>query len=169
MTIDTAKELQMNIAKEGLALLVLHPTADVQLHRECISHIGTAWDIPFGDTQEVISLLDRELDAIHAAEKNGTVTHVLPEEELPMNASGLETLDNIWDLFETSLRVDSPYARTRLFEMAKWLGVSEPAGLDRKDVGGKAGMDGTSQLTTPHRRSRPPEGGSSLFRQLCPL
>ena len=46
MTIDTAKELQMNIAKEGLALLVLHPTADVQLHRECISHIGTAWDIP---------------------------------------------------------------------------------------------------------------------------
>ena len=50
MTIDTAKELQMNIAKEGLALLVLHPTADVQLHRECISHIGTAWDIPVGDT-----------------------------------------------------------------------------------------------------------------------
>lgn len=49
MTIDTAKELQMNIAKEGLALLVLHPTADVQLHRECISHIGTAWDIPVGD------------------------------------------------------------------------------------------------------------------------
>lgn len=32
MTIDTAKELQMNIAKEGLALLVLHPTADVQFH-----------------------------------------------------------------------------------------------------------------------------------------
>lgn len=29
MTIDTAKELQMNIAKEGLALLVLHPTSDV--------------------------------------------------------------------------------------------------------------------------------------------
>ena len=66
-----------------------------------------------------------QVDAIHAAEKNGTVTHVLPEEELPMNASGLETLDNIWDLFETSLRVDSPYARTRLFEMAKWLEESQ--------------------------------------------
>ena len=84
-----------------------------------------AWDIPVGDTQEVISLLDRELDAIHAAGKNGTVTHVLPEEELPINASGLETLDNIWDLFETSLRVDSPYARTKLFEMAKWLEESQ--------------------------------------------
>lgn len=125
MTIDTAKELQMNIAKEGLALLVLHPTADVRLHRECISHIGTAWDIPVGDTQEVISLLEREQAAILAAEENGTVTHVLTEEELPMNASGLETLDNIWDLFETTLRADSAYARTRLFEMAKWLEESQ--------------------------------------------
>lgn len=125
MTIDTAKELQMNIAKEGLALLVLHPTADVRLHRECISHIGTVWGIPVSDTQEVASLLEREQAAILAAGENGTVTHVLPEEELPMNASGLETLDNIWDLFETSLRVDSPYARTRLFEMAKWLEESQ--------------------------------------------
>jgi len=34
------------------------------------------------------------------------MAHVLPEDELPMNATGLETLDNIWDLFETSLRMD---------------------------------------------------------------
>jgi hypothetical protein len=125
MTIDTAKELQVNIAKEGLALLVLHPTADVQLHRECISHIGTVWGIPVSDTQKVASLLEREQAAILAAGENGTVTHVLPEEELPMNASGLETLDNIWDLFETTLRADSAYARTRLFEMAKWLEESQ--------------------------------------------
>ena len=125
MTIDTAKELQMNIAKEGLALLVLHPTADVQLYRESITLIGAAWGIPAKDTIASLAFLDRELDAIHAAEKNGTVTHVLPEGELPMNASALETLDNIWDLFETSLRVDSPYARTRLFEMAKWLEESQ--------------------------------------------
>ena len=77
------------------------------------------------EEEEVTSLLEREQAAILAAGESGTVTHVLPEEELPMNASGLETLDNIWDLFETSLRVDSPYARTRLFEMAKWLEESQ--------------------------------------------
>lgn len=54
----------MNIAKEGLALLMFHPSFNVQPHRECISLIGTAWDIPVGDTQKVTSLLDRELDAI---------------------------------------------------------------------------------------------------------
>ena len=125
MTIDSAKDLQMNIAKEGLALLMLHPTCDVQPHRECISLIGTAWDIPAGDTQEVTSLLDRELDAIHAAGEGGTVAHVLPEDELPMHATGLETLDNIWDLFETSLRMDSMQARTKMFKMTKWLEESQ--------------------------------------------
>ena len=92
---------------------------------ECIFLIGTAWDIPVGDTQEIISLLDRELDAIRAAGEGGTVAHVLPEDELPMNATGLETLDNIWDLFETSLRMDSTQARTKMFEMAKWLEESQ--------------------------------------------
>ena len=125
MTIDSAKDLQMNIAKEGLALLMLHPTCDVQPHRECISLIGTAWDIPVGDTQEILSLLDREQEEILAAGENGTVAHVLPEEELPMNATGMETLNNIWDLFETSLRMNSPYARTKMFEMAKWLEESQ--------------------------------------------
>lgn len=125
MTIDSAKDLQMNIAKEGLALLMLHPTCDVQPHRECISLIGTAWDIPVGDTQEILSLLDREQEEILAAGENGTVAHALPEEELPMNATGMETLDNIWDLFETSLRMNSPYARTKMFEMAKWLEESQ--------------------------------------------
>lgn len=51
----------------------------------------------------------------------GTVTHVLPGGRTAHECRGLETLDNIWDLFETTLRTDSAYARTRLFEMAKWL------------------------------------------------
>ena len=41
------------------------------------------------------SFLDRKLDAIRAAGEGGTVAHVLPEDELPMNATGLETLDSI--------------------------------------------------------------------------
>ena len=71
MMIESAKDLQMNIAKEGLALLMLPPSLDVQLHREYIFLIGTAWDIPVGDTQEVTSLLDRELDAIRAEGEGG--------------------------------------------------------------------------------------------------
>ena len=32
MMIDIAKDLQMNIAKEGLALLMFHPSFNVQPH-----------------------------------------------------------------------------------------------------------------------------------------
>ena len=88
-----------------------------------------------------------------------------------MNASGLETLDNIWDLFETTLRADSAYARTRLFEMAKWLEESQNLldWIEKTDEEKQAWMEQVSLTTPSTGRSRPPEGGSPLFRQLCPL
>ena len=46
MTKENAKELQMDLAKDALALLTLHEELDVQLHRECIERISEAWDIP---------------------------------------------------------------------------------------------------------------------------
>ena len=46
------------------------------------------------------SFLDRKLDAIRAAGEGGTGAHVLPEDELPMNATGLETLVNDPTQFE---------------------------------------------------------------------
>ena len=125
MTQESARELQVRIAKEGLALLMLCPSADVQRHRECICLIGAAWEIPIADTQDTVSLLDREQAAIRNAGEDGVVAHVLPEEELPINASGLATLNSIWDLFETSLNTNSAYARMKLFEMAKWLEESQ--------------------------------------------
>ncbi len=125
MTIERAKELQMNIAKEGLALLAIHPSVDVQEHRECISLVGAAWGVPTVETQEAASLLDREQQAILTAGENGVIAHVLPEKELPINASGIETLDNIWGLFETALRTESASDRTKLFKMARWLEESQ--------------------------------------------
>ena len=84
-----------------------------------------AWEIPIADTQDTISLLDREQAALRNAGENDEVAHVLPEDELPINASGMETLNSIWDLFETSLNTNSAYARMKLFEMAKWLEESQ--------------------------------------------
>lgn len=39
MTKENAKELQMDLAKDALALLMLHEELDVRLHRECIELI----------------------------------------------------------------------------------------------------------------------------------
>ena len=42
-----------------------------------------------------------------------------------MNASGAETLECIWNLFEMSLRLRSEEKRTALYEMARWLEESQ--------------------------------------------
>ena len=38
-----------------------------------------------------------------------------------MNATGMETLDNVWDLFETAVQTDSREQRTALFNLASEL------------------------------------------------
>ena len=110
----------MALAKDALALLMLHEELDVRLHRECIELIGEARDIPAEEQREPLALLEEEQVSLRTGEG-----HVLLEEELPMNASGTETLERIWGLFETSLRLRSEKKRTALYEMARWLEESQ--------------------------------------------
>ena len=117
MTKENAKELQVDLAKDALVLLTLHGEMDVRSHRECIELIGEAWDIPAEEQREPLALLEEEQVSLRTGEG-----HVLLEEELPMNASGTETLERIW---ETSLRLRSEKKRTALYEMARWLEESQ--------------------------------------------
>ena len=121
MNTEAAMELQMRLAKEALAMLVIHPTFDVQLYRESIMEIGEAWELPADATLEALALIEHERLAIQKAGEGGVVQHILPEEELPMLATGTETLDNVWDLFETSLCTESTKGRTVLYNMARTL------------------------------------------------
>ena len=120
MTKENAKELQVDLAKDALALLMLHEELDVRSHRECIELIGEAWDIPAEEQRKPLALLEEEQAVLQTGEG-----HVLLEEELPMNASGTETLERIWGLFETSLRLRSEGKRTALYKMARWLEESQ--------------------------------------------
>ena len=149
MNTEAAMELQMRLAKEALAMLVIHPTFDVQLYRESIMEIGEAWELPADATLEALALIEHERLAIQKAGEGGGVQHILPEEELPMHATGTETLDNVWDLFETSLRTESTKGRTVLYNMARtleetqnlldWIEKTEeesaPSGSARKEAG----------------------------------
>ena len=110
----------MDLAKDALALLILHGELDVRSHRECIELIGEAWDIPAEERRKPLALLEKEQASLRTGKG-----YVLPEEELPMNASGTEMLERIWALFETSLRLRSEKKRTALYEMARWLEESQ--------------------------------------------
>jgi len=121
MTKENAKELQRSIAKEALALLTLYGEVDVHPHKTCIALIGKAWSLTEEETASSMELLDREQTAIQAPSDGEAVNHVLPESELPINATGMATLNNLWGLFETAVHLSAEEDRAALYSMARWL------------------------------------------------
>ena len=142
MTKENAKELQRSIAKEALALLTLYREADVHPHRTCIALIEKAWGLTKEDTADSMELLDREQAAIQAPREDGAVSHVLPESELPINASGMTTLHNIWGLFETAVHLSAEADRAALYSVARWLAEAQ----NLEDWIGKTPQEATAWL-----------------------
>jgi len=127
MTNQRAKEFQTRIAKEAVALMVIHgegvseaakeETVSVAHYEEAVTLIGEAWNLPTEVTAENLGLIQRERDVIRRISAGEDADHVLPERDLPMNATGMETLDNVWDLFETATRLENGEQRTALFDL----------------------------------------------------
>ena len=127
MTTERAKEFQMRIAKEAIELMIIHGESAgvegscVAHYEEAVTMIGKAWNLPAEVTAESLSLIQREKDVLSTLAAGEGASHVLPEQELPMNATGMETLDNVWDLFETAVQLDSREQRVALFSLASEL------------------------------------------------
>lgn len=119
MTTESAKKLQERMAKEALAMLASFGNdTDTTSYEQSIRLIGKAWGLPHECTAHSLDLIESERTAIREAGDHHTAEHVIPESELPINATGMETLDNIWDLFETAVRLNEIGARTMLLNMA---------------------------------------------------
>ncbi len=126
MTTEKAKEFQTRIAREALALMAAcgghtGASASVARYEEAVTLIGKAWNLPAEVTAESLALIQGEKDALHRIAAGRSASHVLPERELPMNATGLETLDNVWDLFETAVQLDSREQRASMLSLANEL------------------------------------------------
>ena len=88
---------------------------------QAVTLIGKTWNLPAEVTSENLSLIQKERDALRRIATGEDVPHVLPQGELPMNATGMETLDNVWDLFESAVQMDSQEQRTAMFKLANEL------------------------------------------------
>lgn len=126
MTTERAQELQERIAKEAIALLAIHRTAaETATYEQGVTLIGMAWNLPTEGTERWLTLIRQEKETVTNTPPTEQPTHVFPEAELPMNASGMETLDNVWDLFETATRLDSREQREALFSLANELAETQ--------------------------------------------
>lgn len=123
---ERALELQRRISEEALALLVIHGSAvETDDYERAIILTGAAWGLDPKSAAEQLELIVREKEMVHSAADPETAQHVLTESDLPMNASGMETLDNIWDLFETAVQMDDREQRAALFRLASELAETQ--------------------------------------------
>ena len=122
MNITRGKELQERIGLDALTQLTLLGTsADTGMQERCIRIVGETWDIPDAETQEWLDAITKE----RGYSESDSPEHVRPEEELPVNLSGLETLNMIWDLFETAVQMDDLSDRQEMLNFAKWMEESQ--------------------------------------------
>ena len=79
------------------------------------------WDIQEEETQAWLDAIARE----RSYAESGSSEHVRPDDELPVNLSGLETLNMTWDLFETAAQMDDLSDRQEMLNFAKWMEESQ--------------------------------------------
>lgn len=131
MKIEEAKKVQERIAKEAIALMVIQSEEDsktdigIDHYEKAIILVGKAWNIPMEDTARSLSLIRQEREVLNKLAAGEDASHVLPETELPMNATGAETLENVLALFETAIRLDRLMDRKLLYHLASELAVSQ--------------------------------------------
>ena len=103
-----AKELQNKLVQQAAAMLVLVGSeAKVGEYEQAITLVGTAWKLPEKDTFEQLALIQKEREAMHRREKGKLSEHIMPERDILLNWSGLESIEVIEDLFETTTLLDT--------------------------------------------------------------
>lgn len=107
---------------EDVVMLVIHGSAaETKDYERAIILIGSAWGLDPQNAVSHLELITREKEAARGTAEPEETRHVLPESELPMNASGMETLDNVCGLFETAIQLESRDHREALFRLASKL------------------------------------------------
>lgn len=118
-----AQTLQKQIAKEALALLSLGGNAaDVRTHEQTVTLMEKAWKLPTEETRRLLDFIQQEKEVIQRLNDGENVPHIqIDDEDMLANWSGMETLEAMEDLFETSLHLDSYAERRVMFDMADTL------------------------------------------------
>ena len=113
--LQNAQELQDVLALESLGLLTQFGSEiDVSLHEKVISLVGEAWQIPEDVTKSWLDMIAKEQDLPEA----GSTNHGCPHTKQPSNKTRAATLDKIWWLFETAVRLKQRNDREDVFRLA---------------------------------------------------
>ena len=113
--LQNAQDLQDVLALESLGLLTQFGSEiDVSLYEKVISLVGEVWQIPEDVTKSWLDMIAKEQDLPEV----GSTNHDCPHTKQPSNKTGAATLDKIWWLFETAVRLKQRNDREDVFRLA---------------------------------------------------
>ena len=113
--LQNAQELQDVLALAALGLLARFGSEiDVSLYEKVISLVGEVWQIPEDVTKSWLDMIAKEQDLPEV----GSTNHDCPHTKQPSNKTGAATLDKIWWLFETTVRLKQRNDREDVFRLA---------------------------------------------------
>ena len=115
-----ARELQEKLALEAAAMLSLAGSgAETVSYEQAVSLIGKAWRLTAEETSEQLALIEQEKAVMSRIENGESAEHI--RQELLLNWSGLESIEVLEGLFETSTLLETAPERRSLFDMAMLL------------------------------------------------
>ena len=107
-----ARELQEKLSLAGSG-------AETAPYEQAVSLIGKAWRLTAEETSEQLALIEQEKAVMGRIENGEPAEHI--RQELLLNWSGLESIEVLEDLFETSTLLETAPERRSLFDMAMLL------------------------------------------------
>ena len=93
--------------------------AETAPYEQAVSLIGKAWRLTAEETSEQLALIEQEKAVMGRIENGESAEHI--RQELLLNWSGLESIEVLEDLFETSTLLETAPERRSLFDMAMLL------------------------------------------------
>lgn len=88
-------------------------------YEQAVSLIGKAWRLTAEETSEQLALIEQEKAVMGRIENGESAEHI--RQELLLNWSGLESIEVLEGLFETSTLLETAPERRSLFDMAMLL------------------------------------------------
>lgn len=114
--------LQDKLVQEAAAMIVLAgPETKVEEYEQAIKLVGKAWDSEQSEVDKWLDMIQQERTAV-VSEANGIpANHIMPERYLLLNWTGVECINMMKAIFETSVQLNEKDDRCALFNMAMTL------------------------------------------------
>ena len=114
--------LQGKLVQEAAAMIALAgPETKVEEYEQAIKLVGKAWDSKQSEVDKWLDMIQQERTAA-VSEANGIpANHIMPERNLLLNWTGIECIDVMKAIFESSVQLNEKDDRCALFNMAMTL------------------------------------------------